>query len=186
MIIHLIKRILIVSFLVCFAGSALAIDASKVPKQKQTEAGLYFTSLEASEHMANNAASTLFIDIRDPVEIFILGMPLAVDRNITFKYIDPTQWNENNETFGMKVNPDFTQKVSEQLKAKGLSNTDTIILICGSGIRSASAASILKKAGYDKVYSVIDGYHGWQNSRLKWSRELDKTKVLFNECDRGL
>jgi rhodanese-related sulfurtransferase len=186
MIIHLIKRILIVSFLVCFACSALAIDTSKVPKQKQTEAGLYFTSLEASEHMANNAASTLFIDIRDPVEIFILGMPLAVDRNITFKYIDPTQWNENNETFGMKVNPDFTQNVSEQLKAKGLSNTDTIILICGSGIRSASAASILEKAGYDKVYSVIDGYHGWQQSHLKWSRELDRTKVLVNECNRDL
>ena len=186
MIIYLIKRILIVSFLVCFAGNALAIDESNVPNQKRTEAGLYFTSLEASEHMENNAASTLFIDIRDPVEIFILGMPLAVDRNITFKYIDPTRWNENNETFGMKVNPDFTQNVSEQLKAKGLSNTDTIILICGSGIRSASAASVLKKAGYDKVYSVIDGYRGWQKSRLKWSRELDKTKVLVNECNRGL
>lgn len=84
------------SFLVCFAGSALAIDASKVLKQKRTEVGLYFTSLEASEHMANNAASTLLIDKRNPVEIFILGMPLAVDRNITFKYFDPSRWYEKN------------------------------------------------------------------------------------------
>ena len=178
MIIHFIKQLILASALVCFTGSLLAIEASKVPKDRQSATGLYFTAVEASEHMASNASSTLFLDIRDPVEIFTVGMPLIADHNVTFKYIDPTKWNEKKKTFGMKGNPNFTNGVSEQLKAKGLTNADTIIVICGSGKRAAKAATALKKAGYGKVYSVMDGYKAWQKANLKWSRDLDKTKVL--------
>ena len=178
MTIHFIKQIMLVGTLVCFMGNVFAIDASKVPKNKQSTTGLYFTSVEASKHMANNAASTLFLDIRDPVEIFTVGMPLVVDRNVTFKYIDPTKWNKKKQTFGMKGNPNFAKGVSEQLKAKGLTNGDTIIVICGSGKRAAKAATALKKAGFGNVYSVMDGYKAWQKANLKWSRKLDKAKVL--------
>ena len=175
---HFIKQIIFVSALVFFTGNVFAVDASKVPKDRQSATGLYFTSVEASEHMANNAASTLFLDIRDPVEIFTVGMPQAVDHNVTFKYIDPTKWNEKKETFGMKGNPDFVKGVNEQLTAKGLTNTDNIIVICGSGKRAAKAATALKKAGFSKVYSVVDGYQAWQKANLKWSKKLDKAKVL--------
>lgn len=183
---HLVKKIMLMGALVWFTGHAFAIDVSNVPEDKRSAAGLYFTSVEASEYMENNAETTLFLDIRDPVEIFVMGMPIAVDHHITFKYIDPTQWNENNQTFGMKGNPDFKKTVREQLKAKGLTNADNIILICGSGMRSAMAATALKKAGYKKVYSVIDGYSGWQQADLKWSTALDKNKVLVEQCNRGM
>lgn len=183
---HLIKKIMLIASLIWFTGYALAIDVSKVPEGKRSAAGLYFTSIETAEYMEANAESTLFLDIRDPVEIFVMGMPLTVDHNITFKYIDPTQWNENNQTFGMKGNPDFEKKVREQLKAKGLTDADNIILICGSGMRSAMAATALKKAGYEKVYSVVDGYSGWQQANLKWSTALDKNKVLVEQCDSGM
>ena len=180
---HLIKPIILASILLFFTGYAFAIDVSKVPEDKQSAAGLYFTSMEADTFMTNNAESTLFLDIRDPVEIFVLGMPTAVDHNVTFKYIDPTQWNESNQTFGMKSNSDFEKLVSEQIKAKGLTNSDNVILICGSGMRSAMAATTLNKAGYSKVYSVIDGYNGWQQANLEWSTALDKNKVLVEQCD---
>ena len=178
MFIQFLKQIIFASALACFTVNALAIEASKVPKDRQSATGLYFTAVEASKYMESNAASTLFLDIRDPVEIFTVGMPLIVDHNVTFKYIDPTKWNEKKKTFGMKDNPVFTDGVHEQLKAKGLTNADTIIVICGSGKRAAKAATALKTAGYNNVYSVIDGYKAWQEANLKWSRELDKVKVL--------
>lgn len=180
---HLLEKIMLMSTLIWFTGCAHAIDASKVPEDKRSAAGLYFTSVEADTFISNNTAPTLFLDIRDPAEIFVLGMPLAVDHNVIYKYIDPSQWNEKNQTFGMKSNPDFEKIVSEQIKAKGLKKTDNIILICGSGMRSALAATTLKKAGYSKVYSVIDGYNGWQQANLKWSTALDKNKVMLKPCD---
>ena len=105
-------------------------------------------------------------------------MPNAVDTNITFKYVDPTLWNEKKSTFGFKSNPNFLKDVDIRLKEKGLTSSDTIILFCGSGKRAAKAASALKKAGFSKVYSVMDGYKAWQKADLEWSRKLDKQKVL--------
>ncbi len=105
-------------------------------------------------------------------------MPLVADHNVTFKYIDPTKWNKTRSTFAWRENPDFTKGVSEQLNNKGLTNSDTIIVICGSGRRAAKAATALKKAGFGRVYSVTDGYPGWQKANLGWSRKLDMNKVL--------
>jgi len=173
-----IKKFTLFAILLLFSAQALAIEASKVPKDRQSATGLYFTSLEASHYVARHAGSTLFLDIRDPVEIFTVGMPLAVDHNVTFKYVDPSKWDAKNETFGMRGNPDFVKGVDAQLKAKGLTRSSTIILICGSGKRAAKAATALKKAGFDKVYSVVDGYSAWQKDGLKWSRKLVKDKVM--------
>ena len=175
---HIIKQICLAGALICFSSGVFAIDASKVPKDRQSASGLYFTSVEASDYMKKNATTTLFLDIRDPVEIFTVGMPLAVDHNVPFKFIDPTRWNEKNKTFAMEGNADFSQDVSEQLKAKGLTNKDTIILICGSGKRTAKAANYLNNEGFSKVYSVVDGYSTWQKANLEWSTELVKDKVL--------
>ncbi len=173
-----LRKIILLSTLVVFSNHVFAIDASKVPKDRQSTTGLYLTSVEASEYMIKNGESTLFIDIRDPVEIFTVGMPNVVDTNVTFKFVDPSGWNEKKSTFGFKSNPDFSKDVNSRLKAKGLTNSDAIILICGSGKRAAKGASALKKEGFSKVYSVMDGYKAWQKANLKWSRKLDKQKVL--------
>lgn len=178
MIMSSIKQVIFTATLAVFSAQVFGIGVSKVPQDRQSATGLYFTSVEASEYMATNPTSTLFLDIRDPVEIFTVGMPLAVDHVVTFKYIDPTNWDDEQNTFGMKGNPDFVKGVSEQLKAKSLTSADTIILICGSGKRTAKAATALKKAGFTKVYSVIDGYQGWQEADLEWSKKLSKEKVL--------
>lgn len=173
-----IKHFALFSILIFFSSHIFAIDASKVPKSKQSTTGLYFTSLEASAHMVKNGKSTLFVDIRDPVEIFTVGMPTPVDTNVTFKWVDPSKWNDKKSTFGFKKNPDFSKNMNTALKAKGLTNADTIVLICGSGKRAAKAASALKKSGFSKVYSVMDGYKAWQKANLQWSKKLDKQKVL--------
>lgn len=44
------------------------------------------------------------------------------------------------------------------------SATDTIVLYCGGGNRSALAADNLQKMGYRNVYSMAGGIKGWINA----------------------
>ena len=72
-------------------------------------------------------------------------------------------------------------KVNEHLKVKGLNKDSPIILLCGSGKRAAKAASALKKGGYNKGYSAVDGYNGWQRSKLKWTKSLEENKMYMEK-----
>lgn len=176
-----LKKLVLASTIVFFSGHVFSIETSKVPKDRQSTTGLYFTSQEASDYMAKNGNSTLFVDIRDPVEIFTVGMPTVADTNVTFTWIDPTKWDSKQSTFGYKFNLNFSKDMESRLKVKGLTKADTIVLICGSGKRAAKAASALKVAGFSKVYSVMDGYQAWQKANLNWSIKLDKQKVLVKK-----
>lgn len=156
-----------------------AIEASKVPMAKRSLSEKYFTSKEASKYLARHEKSTLFIDVRDPTELFTVGMPTLADVNIPFKRININKWDMKKSTFKLDNNPNFINDVAARLKTKGLSQSNTIIVMCGSGKRSAKAASALTKAGYKNVYTIIDGYKGWQKSHLKWSKKLDKSKMYI-------
>ncbi len=41
-----------------------------------------------------------------------------------------------------------------------------VICQCASGMRSARAAALLKKAGFDKIYSLKGGIHAWRGAGL--------------------
>jgi rhodanese-related sulfurtransferase len=82
--------------------------------------------------------------------------------------------------------------VERRLKAKGMSKTDPVILMCRSGERAARGADLLAQLGYTRVYSVVGGFEGpisektgrrdvagWKNAGLPWSYELDKAKMYF-------
>ena len=62
----------------------------------------------------------------------------------------------------------------------GLTKKDVVIVICGSGVRAPKAVNALAKAGYTNAYSVIDGYKGWQEAKLPWSRKLDRVRMYTN------
>jgi len=177
------------------ANSVYAIDQSKVPKKKQTTAGLYFTAEEAHSHMQKHGAKTLFIDVRGPTEVNAVGMPVDADANVPFKTVDVKGWNPKKKQFSMKANPDFVKEVEKRLTAKGLTKNDTVIVMCRSGPRSAKAADVLVKAGFAKVYNLIDGFegdkvkegpkmgqrtiNGWKNAGLPWNppQTLDIAKM---------
>jgi rhodanese-related sulfurtransferase len=40
-----------------------------------------------------------------------------------------------------------------------------IVLYCGGGSRSALAASMLKKMGFNNVISLVGGYRGWTQNK---------------------
>ena len=46
-----------------------------------------------------------------------------------------------------------------------------VILVCRSGSRSGSAASILRKAGFERVYNLKGGMLAWENENLPKARK---------------
>jgi len=165
-------------------------DWSTLSKKKQTTLGLYMTAKQSYEHMQKNADNSLFLDVRTPAELNYLGAASVMDANVPTVFMDRTQWNDKKRRFKRIKNENFVNDVGMRLKQKGLSKNDTVILMCRSGKRSASAVDMLAKNGYTKVYTVVDGYegdksktapnkgkrtvNGWKNSGLPWTYVLDR------------
>lgn len=183
--------------LLSISASVYAIQDSDLPTKKQTEFKLYVTASEAHNMINNNLAKTLFVDIRTRAEVNFLGTPTMIDANIP--YMTPDMWSEwdaKKKSFKLAPNSDFLSAIENRMHAKGLDKNDTIVLMCRSGSRSSKAANLLKKAGYAKVYTIVDGFegdkakhgankgqrvvNGWRNSDLPWSYKLDKSKMYFD------
>jgi rhodanese-related sulfurtransferase len=173
-----------------------AADAANLPKKKTTTQGLYVTSTEAYALLQKEADKALFVDVRTRAEVNFLGMPTIADANIPYmKLSEWYAWDEKKNNFKMELNDQFLPKIKERLAAKGLSKDAKIIFICRSGSRSAAAANLLAKAGYNNVYTVIDGYegdkakkgeqkgqrvvNGWKNNGLPWSYSLLASKMYM-------
>ena len=74
---------------------------------------------------------------------------------------------------------------------------DTILAMCRSGGRSAIAANMLAKAGFTKVYNIVDGMegdsvtdpasvfqgqrlvNGWKNAGCPWTYALTPERMLL-------
>lgn len=181
----------------CLVSTAVfAADATNLPKKKTTTQGLYLTSTEAYDLLQKEANKALFVDVRTRAEVNFLGMPTIADANIPYmKLSEWYAWDEKKKNFKMELNDQFLFKIKERLAAKGLSKDAKIIFICRSGSRSAAAANLLAKAGYNNVYTVIDGYegdkakkgeqkgqrvvNGWKNNGLPWSYSLLASKMYM-------
>ena len=180
--------------LIASSTTAIAVSGDKLPSKKRTEFKLYLSAQEANNMVTKNAKNTLFLDIRTRAEINFLGMPSNADANIP--YFTPDAWDNfdsKKKVFKLAPNSNFLTAVDERLQAKGLSKNDAVLLICRSGSRSAKAANLMKKAGYKKVYTIVDGFegdksksgktkgqrvvNGWKNSSMPWSYKLDQNKM---------
>ncbi len=165
-------------------------DWSKLSKKKQTELGMYMTAKQAYDHMQKHPDKSLFLDVRTPSELNYLGATSVMDAHVPTVFMDRSQWNDKKRRYKRIKNENFVNDVEARLKQKGLTKSDTVILMCRSGKRSATAVNILAKKGYTKVYSVVDGYegdksktapnkgkrtvNGWKNSGLPWTYILDR------------
>lgn len=183
---------------ISFGSCAYAAEPGGVPKKMQTKLGLYFTPAQAYEQIQKNGDKTLFIDVRDPIEVNFTGMPAVADANVPFKFADTTKFNLKKKQFNMVKNKNFVTDVDDRLKAKGLTKSDTVIMMCRSGPRGAKAVDALANAGYTNVYNLIQGYegvavkegdkkgqrsiNGWKNAGLPWDtpKSLDIKKMYGN------
>ncbi len=107
--------------------------------EKKTE-GVTETVLEPAEFQAKfqSTEGAILLDVRTEEEVS--AGALAGQKNIVY-----------DEAFANKLS-DLEHK--------------PIFVYCGSGIRSAKAAAILKEKGYDPVYEMKGGMKAWKGAGL--------------------
>lgn len=163
----------------------------QLPEGKQTTLGLYVTAAQAYEKWQASPDKVTIIDVRTPEEYAFIGHPEMV-WNIPFAFVT-YQRKDGKTEYGPKMNPDF---VAEVKKIAGL--TDTLILMCRSGDRSARAVDKLATAGFTNAYTIVDGFegdkvkdpesvffgkrmrNGWKNS-APWIYDIDPEKIILEE-----
>lgn len=184
------------SLAVALAGApTLAHATGDVPASKRTVLGKYLTAKEAHDRVAAGKEKVLFLDVRTTGELMFVGGAEEVDAVIPFAEVrQPMVWDDKAGRFAMAANPSFLQSVDAALAKKGLSKTDTVMVMCRSGDRSAKAVNMLAAAGYTEAWSVYDGFegevskdgrrsvNGWKNAGLPWSYKLDKSKFMLGSA----
>jgi len=110
----------------------------------------HFQPKEAYTFLQQNP-SALFVDCRSEMEYLFVGHPVGA---LHVAWNDGPDWD---------VNPHFVGQV------KKLAGTNhamrPIVLICRSGNRSQEAGDALERAGFTRVYNVVNGFEGEMNER---------------------
>lgn len=159
-----------------------SVDAAAVPEAKRTSLGLYLTPKEAAAALEADPG-ILFLDVRDPLEITFVGHPVAIDAIIPLQ-IGTLEFDAKAGAYKMAPNAEFVADVDAVMTREGLGKDHPVFVMCRSGGRSAAAAEQLVKAGYTKVWNLVEGFegdkdeaggralNGWRNAGLPWTYEL--------------
>ena len=180
------KRILVLLFapLLMLTFCVSAFSDTSIPENKQTTLGLYMTALEAFTKWHTDSNSVKVLDVRTPGEYMFVGhAPMATNIPILFL---KNEYDSAKKRPVMPVNENFVEAVKKKFK-----ETDTLLVMCRSGGRSAYAINHLAKAGFKNVYNIVDGFegdalkiegsynngkrliNGWKNSGAPWTYEMD-------------
>lgn len=135
------------------------------------------TPTEAYRKVKADSEDTFIIDVRSQAEYELIGHP-PMAYNIPYKF-----WTSGDE----KRNARFVKEVLGDF-----SRSDTLLLICRSGNRSASACEELIEDGFENIMNIEGGfegpkvenkesiYHGyrrrvsgWQHAGLPYTYEID-------------
>ena len=158
-----------------------SIDPVSIPAYKKINHDRYLSSQDA-HRLLRSEPSILFVDVRDPVEIAIMGHPDQIDAIVPVNILGMNE--DGRPRIGELVrNQNFFDEMEEVLAENNKSKHDFIIITCGSGRRSAVAARALYNEGYTNVWHVTDGYEGdehtgfnrdnaWKAAGLPWSMDL--------------
>ncbi len=173
-------------------GESVAGVSHDVPDKKQTVLGLYVTSSEAYEMWKADPEGVHIVDVRTPEEYLFVGHA-AMARNIPLGFI-AYQWDAEEGEPEFVVNAEFGPRLMKQYML-----TDTIMVTCRSGGRSALAVNALAKAGFTDVHNIIDGFegdkvseegsvylgkrmkNGWKNSGAPWTYDGDTDLLWLDE-----
>jgi len=180
------KKFLLV-LMACFFILSFSITSfaeSSLPEEKQTILGLYVTAKQAFEKWHSDQLKVKILDVRTQAEyIFVGHTPMAI--NIPSQFFK-TEADSKKIQPVMSLNTNFVSDVKKRFK-----ETDTILVICRSGSRSAAAVNLLANAGFEAIYSITDGFegdalnvpgsynngkrivNGWKNSGAPWTYKID-------------
>ena len=165
--------------------------AKDLPEGKRTTLGLYVTAKEAYEMWRAAPEDVMILDVRTPEEYLFVGHP-----TVAWKVPVAVQsyvWDEAKSQFPMRPLGDFVARVQTIAKPD-----DTICVMCRSGGRSAIAVNMFAKAGFTRVFQIIDGVegdvikdvdsvfqgqrlkNGWKNSGCPWTYKLTPDRLLLS------
>lgn len=82
----------------------------------------------------------------------------------------PEEWNQGHIADATLVTIDGVYSFGHALQKAELPREEPIIFICAAGQRSAMASEIALLVGFQKVYNVANGMHGWGNRRYPIER----------------
>ena len=181
--------IVLVSFCLtpCAMGQQLE---SELPKAKQTSPGLYVTAKEAYDKWQADPENITVLDVRTTEEYLFIGhAPMAWNVPLMSQ---THEWDADKRYFKMQPNTGFIDQVSEFAKP-----SDTVLVMCRSGGRSAMAVNTLTEAGFTNVYNITDGMegdavkdpesvyqgqrlkNGWKNSGVPWTYKPNPEQMRF-------
>jgi rhodanese-related sulfurtransferase len=175
----------------CLAPGAWAEPAAtEIPEAKQTALGLYLTAREAYSKWQTDPDDIIVLDVRTTEEYLHVGhAPMAWNVPLAWQTYD---WDAEKQSFGFQPNPDFIAQVQEFAEP-----SDTILVMCRSGGRSAMAVNRLAGAGFTNVYQIVDGFegdpvedsesvfngqrlrNGWKNSGIPWTNQPNPERMRF-------
>jgi rhodanese-related sulfurtransferase len=167
-------------------------SSQQKPEKWRTTLGLYVTSKEAYEMWKAEPERIKIIDVRSPEEYWMIGHA-EMARNIPLAFVKYT-WDYKRDEYLAELNQGFLPAFKNLY-----SPTDTILVTCRSGERSAVAINLLANAGFVNLYNIIDGfegdkvndpesvYHGkrmkngWKNSGLPWTYDVNMDLFWFSK-----
>ena len=166
------------------AAAEEAFATAHIPASKRTSSGLYLTAAAALAQWRADTAKVKLLDTRTVEEYIFAGhapgaciVPLETVR---------APWDPKTTGPKMQFNDQFVSQVREKLD-----EDDVILIMCHSGVRSATAANILSRAGFKTVYNIVDGFigdavehpnrpgeagkstNGWKTAGGPWTYHLD-------------
>ena len=166
-------------------------SAQQVPKNKQTTLGLYVDAAQAYEMWKVDPDKVKIIDVRTPEEYGFIGHPDTA-WNIPLAFVT-YQGKDGKAEYAVKMNPAFIDEV------EGIARpTETLLVMCRSGARSAMAINALAASGFENTHNITDGmegdkvddplsvFHGqrmrngWKNS-APWVYGFDPEKIILEE-----
>lgn len=171
----------------------MTIKNKDLPERKQTTLGLYVTSQEAYAKWQADPARVRILDVRTPEEYIYVGHA-EMARNIPIGFVKH-QWDSEMNEPVYAMNAEFISAAKS-----AFSESDTILVTCRSGARSALAVNALAKAGFTNAYNIIDGVegakekdpnnvhfgkrtkNGWKNSGSPWTYDVDP-EMLWTDDD---
>jgi rhodanese-related sulfurtransferase len=170
-------------------------SGQRMPERKQTGLGLYVTAQEAYEMWKADPERVHILDVRTPEEYVFVGHA-EMARNIPVLFVKH-EWNTEINEFAVEPNPDFIPEVKRLFAP-----TDTILVMCRSGDRSAMAVNTLAKAGFVNVYNITDGMegdkvddpgnvhhgkrmrNGWKNCGSPWTYDINPEQTCLPRVRR--
>jgi rhodanese-related sulfurtransferase len=183
-----------ITFLLLFGfvcGARAQVPPDSVPEGKKTALGKYILSARAYEKWKANPQGIKILDVRTRGEYVYVGHA-TMACNIPFRELSG-RWDPEKNRYPMPLNPGFVEAVRQQFSPE-----DTILIMCRSGGRSASACNMLAEHGFRNAYSIIDGFegdkvtdpasyyygkrakNGWKNSGTPWTYDLDR-KLIYKK-----